>query len=84
MVRDVVIRSGLRKEIEVITTPTNDTRSYHISSEKIKRELGFEPRRTIEDAIRDLCEAFREGRIPDSMTDVRYYNLKTMQARRLT
>lgn len=84
MVRDVVLHSGLRRSVEIVTAPTNDTRSYHISSEKIKRELGFEPRRTIEDAIRDLCEAFREGRIPDSMTDVRYYNLKTMQARRLT
>lgn len=84
MARDVVIRLGMRRAIEIVTAPTSDTRSYHISSEKIKRELGFEPRHTIEDAIRDLCVAFREGRIPDPMTDIRYYNIKTMQARRLT
>lgn len=84
MVRDVVIQSGLRKEIEITTAPTNDTRSYHISSEKIKRELGFEPRHTIADAIRDLCAAFAAGRIPNPMTDIRYSNIKTMQARRLT
>lgn len=83
MVRDVVIRSGLRREIEIRTAPTDDIRSYHISSEKIKRELGFEPMHTIEDAIRDLCAAFAAGRIPNSMTDIRYYNIKTMQARRL-
>jgi nucleoside-diphosphate-sugar epimerase len=83
MVRDVVVRSGLRREVEITTAPTDDRRSYHISSEKIKRELGFEPSHTIEDAIRDLCSAFAEGRIPNPMADIRYYNIKTMQARQL-
>lgn len=81
MVRNVVIRSRLRKEIQVTTAPTDDIRSYHISSEKIKRELGFEPRHTIEDAVEDLCAAFANGSIPDPMTDVRYYNIKTMRSR---
>lgn len=81
MVRNVVIRSGLRKEIQVTTAPTDDIRSYHISSEKIKRELGFEPKHTIEDAVEDLCSAFANGSISDPMTDVRYYNIKTMQSR---
>ena len=83
MVRDVVIASGLREDVEITTAPTDDIRSYHISSEKIKRELGFEPLHTIQDAIRDLCTAFADGRIPNPMTDIRYYNIKTMQARRL-
>ena len=43
------------------TMPSNDLRSYHVSSEKIKRELGWAPQRTIEDAVVDLCEAFRTG-----------------------
>lgn len=68
-----------RKSIEIVTTPSNDPRSYRISSEKIKRELGFLPRRTIEDAVRDLIAAFRAGKIPNSFTELRYYNIKTMQ-----
>jgi nucleoside-diphosphate-sugar epimerase len=68
-----------RAPIEVVTTPSDDTRSYHISSEKIKRELSFEPRHTIEDAVRDLVSAFRDGKIPNSMRDMRYYNIKTLQ-----
>ena len=83
MVRDVVIRSRLRKEVEITTAPTNDTRSYHISSEKIKRQLGFKPRHTLEDAIRGLCQAFADGRVPNPMTDIRYDNIKTMQAKQL-
>jgi nucleoside-diphosphate-sugar epimerase len=82
-VRDVVVRARVRPEIEIVTTPTDDNRSYHISSERIKRELGFEPKRTIERAVGDLVTAFRDGRVPDPMSDVRYYNIKTMQAKRL-
>lgn len=71
-----------RGPIEVVTTPSNDLRSYHISSQRIARELGFAPRRTIEDAVRDLVVAFQRGLIPNSMTDARYYNIRTMQDRR--
>jgi nucleoside-diphosphate-sugar epimerase len=67
--------------VELVFTPTDDERSYHISSEKIERELGFVPRRSIEDAVRDLIGAFRAGRLPDSLSDPRYFNLKTLQAR---
>ena len=80
MVRDVVEEEMPEKRpIEIVTTPSDDVRSYHISSEKIKRELGFVPRRTIEDAVRDLVAAFRDGKIPNPFTDSRYYNIKTMQ-----
>jgi nucleoside-diphosphate-sugar epimerase len=69
--------------IEVATSPSNDLRSYHISSEKIARELGFKPKRTVEDAVVDLCRAFRAGKIPDALTDIRYYNVKAVQAAKL-
>ena len=72
-----------REHMEIVATPSDDRRSYHISSEKIKRELGFVPRRTVEDAVRDLIAAFRTGKIPNPMTDIRYYNIKTMQALRV-
>ncbi len=74
MVRKVVGK----EEVEIVTSPSNDNRSYHISSEKIRRELGFEPKHTIEDAIKDLCDAFKAGKIPNPMDDIRYYNIKTM------
>ncbi len=53
--------------------------AQRLSSEKIKRELDFVPKRTIEDAVHDLITAFRAGTIPNSMTDIGYYNIKTMQ-----
>lgn len=70
-------------EIALTTSPTNDLRSYHISSEKIKRVLGYEPKRTIEDAVVDLCRAFKAGKIPDSLNDLRYFNVKAVQSAQL-
>jgi nucleoside-diphosphate-sugar epimerase len=74
------IRSVVGTATEIVTTPSDDNRSYHISSDKIRRELGFVPTHTIEDAARGLVDGFRAGRIPDPMTDIRYYNIKTMQS----
>ena len=66
--------------IEIATSATDDLRSYHVSSGKIAAKLGFTPRRSVEDAIRDLCRAFKAGKLPDSLTDPRYFNVKTMKA----
>ncbi len=77
------IRSVVGRSTEIVTTPSDDNRSYHISSEKIRRELGFEPAHTIEDAVRGLVDGFQAGKIPNPMTDIRYYNIKTMQALQL-
>lgn len=65
--------------IEIVTTPTDDNRSYHINSDKIKNVLGFTPKHTIEEAVRDLCRAFREGKIVDSFADDRFYNVRTLK-----
>lgn len=65
--------------IDIVTTPTNDIRSYHINSDKVKRMLGFSPRYSVEDAVRGLCQAFRSGKIPESMGDDWYYNIRQMK-----
>ena len=60
-------RNSRRKApIGIETTPSNDNRSYHINSDKIRRVLGYAPKRTIEDAVRDLCRAFKDGKLPNS------------------
>lgn len=66
-------------EIGIITTPTNDNRSYHVNSDKVRRVLGFEPKRTLEDAVRDLTRAFRNHLMPASFDDDWYYNVRTMK-----
>jgi hypothetical protein len=49
------------------------------SSSRIGRELGFAPRHTIEQAVSGLVDAFNAGRLPNSLNDPRYFNIKMMQ-----
>jgi len=67
-------------DIEITTTPSNDNRSYHINSDKIRRVTGFQPRFSVGDAVADLCTAFKAGRLPNSVNDDRYYNVRTLKA----
>jgi len=66
-------------DIPIVTTPSDDLRSYHVNSDKIWRILGFRPRRTVEDAIRDLCKAFKEGKLPGSLSDTKYFNVRRLK-----
>jgi nucleoside-diphosphate-sugar epimerase len=66
-------------DIPIVTTPTDDIRSYHVNSEKITRVLGFKPKRNIEDAVRDLCKAFKAGKLPNSMQDTSYFNVRRLK-----
>jgi nucleoside-diphosphate-sugar epimerase len=75
-----MVRERVGKNVEIVVTPTDDHRSYHVSSEKIYRELGFQAKRTVSDAILDLKAAFEAGKVPNSMTDDKYYNIKRMQS----
>jgi nucleoside-diphosphate-sugar epimerase len=69
-----------KKAIQITTTTTDDNRSYHVSSKKIAEKLGWSPKRTIEDAVRDLCQAFKSGKFSNSMTDEHYFNVKSVKS----
>tara|TARA_B110000438_G_scaffold298353_1_gene346440 strand:- start:1276 stop:2256 length:981 start_codon:yes stop_codon:yes gene_type:complete len=72
------VKSVIGDDVKLVTKPTNDNRSYHISSQKIKDVLGFETKYTIRDAVMDLKNAFKEGKLPNSLTDEKYFNIKRM------
>lgn len=65
--------------IRLETTTSNDNRSYHVSSRKIAEKLGWKPKRTIEDAVRDLCRAFKEGKFPESLSNDNYVNVRAVK-----
>ena len=80
-VKDIaeIVKNTVGSDVKLITTPTDDTRSYHISSNKIKTELGFVAKHTIKDAVEGLCEAFDKKLLPNSLEDQMYFNIKRMQ-----
>lgn len=84
MVKKVVEQEFPEKApIAIETTSTDDLRSYHVSSRKIAAKLGFVPKRTIEDAVRDLCRAFKAGKFADSFDD-RWFNVKYLMKAKAT
>ncbi len=66
-------------EIPIKVTESDDKRSYRVNSDKIKDILGFSATHSIEDAVRDLCKAFKAGKLPNSFDDNIYFNVKRMQ-----
>ena len=67
------------KSIEIEIVPTDDKRSYHINSDKIKRILGFKFKYGVEDAVKSLLNAFNDGLISDGLNNPFYHNIKRMK-----
>ena len=77
----VVIRNFPEKlNIEITKSVSDDNRSYHINSDKIANILGFRASLTVEDAVQELCEAFKNDLLPNSLTDDKYFNVKTLKS----
>jgi len=73
------VQDVVGEDVKLIKTPSDDNRSYHISSKKIKNELGFEAVHSIREAVKDLCEAFDKNLLPNSLDNPKYFNIKTME-----
>ncbi|MDO8503263.1 MAG: NAD(P)-dependent oxidoreductase [bacterium] len=78
-----IVKKVVGKNIKIKITPSDDLRSYRVSSEKIRKELGWEPKLSVEDGVRNLVTAFKEGKIPNSFDDPMYFNIKRMQQAKL-
>ena len=74
------VRDVIGEDVVLKTTPTDDNRSYHVSSKKIEHILGFKASHTIKDAVSDIKNAFEKGLLPNSLDDEMYFNIKRMQS----
>ena len=73
------VRDIIGHDVELERVETNDNRSYHVSSQKINDILNFKATYTIKDAVNDLKEAFEKNKLPNSLSDSKYFNIKKMQ-----
>ena len=73
------VKALIGSDVKIKFLKTNDNRSYHISSKRIKDELGFVPKKNIDDAINDLKKAFEKKLLPNSLKDERYFNIEMMK-----
>ncbi len=73
-----LVKKVIGPDVKIKYLKSDDNRSYHISSKKIKDVLGFETKKTIEDAIKDLKNAFDTKKLEDTLTNEKYFNIKRM------
>ena len=74
------VQKVIGSDIKIKKLPTNDNRSYHISSKKIQDELGFVTNFSILNAIEDLKHAFEKKLLSDCLINENYFNIKKMQS----
>ena len=80
IVREVVLKEFAKKEeILIEVQKSNDLRSYHINYDKIREELKFIPKYTIEDAVIEICDAFKKNSFTDALNNTKYFNVKRIK-----
>jgi len=67
------------KNIVIKKFPTNDKRSYHISSAKAYRRLKFRCRYSIDDAIVELKKSFENKLLRNTLKNPKFYNINVMK-----
>ncbi|MFN0072469.1 MAG: NAD-dependent epimerase/dehydratase family protein [Chloroflexota bacterium] len=67
------------RSIDLETAEAERAISYKVCATRIQKALDWRPRRGVEDAVVDLCRAFRDGRLPNSLDDPRYFNVRMLQ-----
>ena len=78
-----ITKKIIGEDVTLESTPTNDNRSYHISSKKIIQILNFKTQFTVEDAVLDLKKAFDKKLLVNSLENEMYFNIRRMQSYQL-
>jgi len=72
------VKEIIGDDIKIVNTKSDDNRSYHVSSQKIKDILGFETKYTVKDAVLDLKNAFEKKILTNTFEDEFFFNIKRM------
>jgi nucleoside-diphosphate-sugar epimerase len=75
-IMDIAERVQEHAPSKITVTESNDPRSYRVNSDRLLK-AGFRPKKTVDDAIKELAHRFRSGELKD---ETRFHNLKWMQS----
>lgn len=74
-IRQIAEMACQKAEASIKVVPSNDPRSYRINSDKLLA-TGFKPKKTVKDAIDEICSAYEDGQLKD---EERFHTLKWME-----
>ncbi len=75
-----IVSENIKKKISIKYVKSDDNRSYHISSDKVTKKIGFKTNFTIENAVVELRKAFENNRLKDPLNNEMYFNIKRMKS----
>lgn len=75
-----MIRDEIDPALPIEIVPTDDNRSYHLSADRVRQQLGFVATTGLTMAVHDLRDAFGNGSIPNPDDSV-YRNVVHMKDR---
>ncbi len=75
-----IVSENIQKKVLIKNVPTDDNRSYHISSKKILNNIGFKNKFDIKDAVCEIRDAFKKNLFKDPLNNEIYFNIRRMKS----
>ena len=75
-----IVSENIQKKVLIKNVPTDDNRSYHISSKKILNKIGFKNKFDIKDAVCEIRDAFKKNLFKDPLNNEIYFNIRRMKS----
>ena len=72
------VKEVIGDDVKIINSKSDDNRSYHVSSEKIKEILDFQTKFSVKDAVSDLKIAFENKTLINTFNNEFFFNIKRM------
>ena len=74
-----IIEKIFNKKIKIIKEQSDDQRSYRVNSDKIKKVIGFYPKKNVSNAIKEMALEFKSKKLQDSFTNINYFKIKKLK-----
>lgn len=74
-----IVENTHKKKIKIIKEKTDDKRSYRVNSDKIKKVIGFYPKKSVSHAIKEMANEFKSNKLKDSFTNINYFKIKKLK-----
>lgn len=74
-----IVREIVGVDVGISSEISNDNRSYHISSDKIRSKIGFSTQLSVKQSSQELVSAFENGKLINPLDNPLYFNIKMMQ-----
>ena len=75
-----ILKINYNEEVSIAKSPSeDDKRSYYLNSDRIKKDLKFKLKYSVDYAIDEIYRSLKSNEFHDSLSNDIYYNIKTLK-----